>query len=110
MTGYSVPMANGRWSFEEIRCVMLWRLARNHGWATWTPEEDLTRAVPSHERGRARSIADSLRGERLVTHHPSRGFKISHEEIERLARLLRDVCGISEFQIEATLSHFRGFE
>lgn len=102
-------MANGRWSKEEIRCAMLWRLARNHGWATWTPEEAVIRAVPSHERGRARAIAGALRGERFITHHPDRGFKIAHEAIERLALILRDVCGISEFQVEATLSHFGGF-
>lgn len=103
-------MGGGRWSVEDIRCALLWRLARNHGWATWTSEEALIRAVPSHERGRARDVAGALREEPVVVHHPDRGFKIAHEHIALLARELRDTCGFGAFRIEATLSHFEGFE
>lgn len=103
-------MGTGRYSPQEIRCAVLWRLARDHGWAQWVPEERLTRAVPSHERGRARRIVARLAREPIVRHHPHRGLKLAHERIDHLAHELRDRCGISEFRIESTLSHFGGFE
>lgn len=89
---------------------MLWRLARSHGWARWIPEADLVRAVPSHERGRARRLVEDLAGEPIVVRHPQRGLKLSHDQIDHLARELRDVCGFSEFLVETTLSHFGGFD
>lgn len=89
---------------------MLWRLARSHGWAQWVPEERIIRAVPSHERGRARHMIARLAQEPYVHHHPRRGVKIAHQGIDQLARELRDRCDISEFLIETTLSHFPGFE
>lgn len=99
-----------RQSRQEIRCAVLWRLARDHGWAQWVPEERIIRAVPSHERGRARRTVARLVREPVIRHHPHRGLKIAHEHIDLLARELRDSCGISEFRIESTLSHFGGFE
>lgn len=89
---------------------MLWRLARSHGWAQWVPEERIIRSVPSHERGRARKLIAGLIDEVYVHYHPDRGLEIAHQGIDRLARELRDACGISELRIETTLSHFRGFE
>lgn len=103
-------MGTDRYSRQEIRCAVLWRLARNHGWAQWIPEEQVIRAVPSHERGRARSIVSRLSPDPIIRHHPNRGIKIAHERIDLLARELRDTCGISEFLIDATLSHFHGFD
>lgn len=103
-------MTDSRWSETEIRCAMLWRLVRSHGWANWIPGDDLIRAVPSHERGRARDVADDLRGEPYVRHHGNRGFKIDNSHVDTLAEELRDDCGYGEFRIEATLSHFGGFD
>jgi hypothetical protein len=88
----------------------LWRLARNHAWAQWSPEESVTGTVPTHERGRAKDVAARLAHEPFIIHHPQRGLKIAHEGIDLLARELRDECGISEFRIETTLSHFGGFD
>lgn len=103
-------MGADRSSVTEIRCSLLWRLARSHGWAQWIPEEQLMRAVPSHERGRAKRAIGQLTGEPFIHRHPHRGIRIAHRYIELLARELRDDCGISEFRIETTLSHFEGFE
>lgn len=94
----------------EIRCAILWRLARRHGWATWIPVDDLVAAVPTHERGRAKTVAEGLKHEPYVAYRRKRGLKIDHPKIDALAALLRDECGYSEFRIEATLSHFDGFE
>lgn len=102
-------MPSNRWSEDDRKCATLWRLARSHGWANWIPGSDLIRAVPSHERGAARSTLDALRGEPYVAYQPRRGYSIAHDAIDRLATTLRDLCGDSEFRIEATLSHFGGF-
>lgn len=103
-------MEPNRYSRQAIRCAILWRLVRNHGWAQWVPEVRIIRAVPAHERGRAKDIVARLSRAPFAHHNPQRGLKIAHDGIDRLARELRDVCGYSEFRIEATLSHFGGFD
>ena len=75
-----------------------------------TGYDELVRAVPSHERGRARDVANDLKHDPYTIYRPGRGFKLDHSRIDDLARLLRDQCGYSEFRIETTLSHFGGFE
>ena len=64
----------------------------------------------THERGRARDVANDLRGVPFIEYHANRGFKIENKHIDVLARELRDECDFNEFRIEATLSHFGGFE
>lgn len=103
-------MASDRWTDVELKCAMIWRLARSHGWANWIPADDLIKAVPSHERGQARDIMDQLKREPYITHHGNRGFKINNSQVDILADELRDDCGYSEFRIIATLSHFGGFD
>lgn len=103
-------MSTDRWTDVEIKCAMLWRLTRNHAWANWIPADDLIRAVPSHERGNARSLTDELKREPYIEHHGNRGFKIDNSRVNILARELRDDCSYSEFRITTTLSHFGGFD
>lgn len=103
-------MSPDRWSETELRCALLWRLARRHGWASWIPTEDLVGAVPTHERGRAREVAVDLQQNPLTEHRHGYGFKLAHARIDALAAFLREECGYGEFRIEATLSHFGGFE
>lgn len=66
--------------------------------------------MPTHERGRARTVVQELIGEPYITHHRNRGFKIDNSQIDALADELHEICGYSTFRIEATLSHFGGFE
>jgi hypothetical protein len=103
-------MPTDRWSGVEIKCAILWRLTRRHGWANWIPADDLVTAVPSHERGQARSVVDELKREPYIKFHLNRGFKINNSRVDVLAEELRDICGYSEFRITATLSHFGGFD
>jgi hypothetical protein len=97
-----------RWTKTELRCALLWRLARRHGWADWIPAADLVGAVPTHERGRAREVATDLQRSPLTEYRHGYGFKLVHARIDQLAEFLRDECGYSRFRIEATLSHFGG--
>lgn len=106
----ALTMTSGRWTDSEIRCGLMWRLTRGHGWGDWKEAEDLLGAVPTHERGTAREILRDLRTEPFVLYQRGNGYKINHDAIEQLAIYLRDECGYSEFRIEATLSHFDGFE
>lgn len=103
-------MTSNRWNETEIRCALLWWLSRRHGWANWIPVDDLVNSVPTHERGRARAVADDLQREPYTVFRRNRGFKIDHSHMDALAQFLRDECGYGEFRIEATLSHFGGFE
>ena len=104
-------MTPGRLSDTEIRCQLLFFLSRKHGWAQWIPEDELVGTVPVSERGRARQeILPELQQSPLTIHQRDRGYKINHDRIEDLAYELRDECTYSELRIEATLSHFDGFE
>lgn len=71
---------------------------------------DLVEAVPTHERGQAQGVVDDLKRGPLTVYRRRRGVKIDHSRIEAFAEFLRDECGYSEFRIDATLSHFGGFE
>lgn len=102
-------MSDGPLSRTEIRCTLIWRLARRHAWANWIPEDDLIGGLPSDEHGRARSVAEELRSASYIAYKRDRGYKIAHAHVDDLAMELRDTCGYSEFRIEATLSHFDGF-
>ena len=103
-------MPHDRWSEAELRCTLLWRLARRHGWANWIPVDDLVGAVPTHERGRAREVLENLRRSPLTEHRRGRGFKLAHSRVDALAKVLREDCGYGAFRIEATLSHFERFD
>lgn len=106
----SAVLPAGRWSEADLKCALPWRLARRHGWANWIPADDLIKAVPTHERGRARDIADDLKIEPYIAYRRNRGFKINNANIDVLADELHADCGYSKFRIEATLSHFGGFD
>ena len=103
-------MAVSRLSDGEIRWQLLWKLARSHGWARWIHSDDLVKTLPRSERGRARrDVLPTLRGDTMTVYRRGKGYKVDHDEIERLGYYLRDECGYSELRIEATLSHFQGF-
>lgn len=102
--------AVSRLSDGEIRCQLLWKLARSHAWGRWIPEDALARTLPRSERGRARGdVLPTFRGDVITVYRRGYGYKVNHDEIERLAYYLRDECGYTELRIEATLSHFQGF-
>lgn len=103
-------MTSDRLTETEIKCALLWRLVRSHGWANWLPDDELIKAVPTHERGRARQVVANLNRESYIRQHHNRGLKINNSQIDRLADELHTTCNYSKFRIEATLSHFGGFD
>lgn len=98
-------------SDDEILCRLLWRLARTHGWSKEIPVPDLVSQVniPDEKRGR-RLCRTELAHKNYIRYHRGKdeiSLKVPHDD---LAYELRDKCGYSELRIEATLSHFKGFD
>lgn len=102
----------GQLDDDEIRCQLLWRLVREHGWSKWVAEDHLVnRALPNSDIGRGRRICKALRDEPYIIWQRGRGYRIKGlPEQEILARELRDQCAFTEFQIISSLSHFDEFE
>lgn len=92
-------------------CRLAWRLTRRHGWSGPIPEQDLLNALDSHAQGRGkRELLDDLCDLDFVDRRGG-GYIIVPNTWEDLAYFLRDNCGYTEIQIEATLSsHFDGFD
>lgn len=100
-------------SGNYVKCSLRWKLARRHAWGSPIPEDDLVRMAPTDvDDDRAREACRELKSESYVTYQRQNGYGIknSPDEQAKLARVLRDRCGYTEIQVEATLSRFPGFE
>lgn len=98
---------------NPVKCSLRWKLARRHAWGSPIPEDDLVRMAPTDVGDdRAREACQELKTESYVTYRRENGYGLrnSPDEQAKLARVLRDTCGYSEIQIEATLSRFSGFD
>lgn len=96
----------------EIRCKLLWKLCRSHGWGSPVPIDDLVGdALDAVDQGRGRQICDDLKKRPFITYRRGRGLTIKNSPVEqeKIAHILRDECSYTRLQIEATLSRFEGF-
>lgn len=100
---------------RRLKCRLLWKLARRHGWGSPIEEETLVvSALAPTEQGRGRDLLADLRSEPYVG-RISDGFVLKNDPDSQAlaAARLHDSCGYSTLQIEATLSRFEqagGFE
>lgn len=103
---------SGRPTETELECSLVWHLARSHAWGQWLHEDVLLdRALPASEQGRARrDVLPRLQSRPFVAYRRDRGLRFVGNTEEQIAAFLKDECGYSELRIEATLSHFDGFE
>ena len=93
---------------RALKCRLLWKLARRHGWGSPVPAETLvTDALASAEQGRGRDLVSDLRSEPYVGRQ-SGGYVLANDPDSQalVATRLRETCGYSTLQIEATLSRF----
>ena len=93
---------------RRLKCRLLWKLARRHGWGLPVEEETLVvSALAPAEQGRGWELVDDLRAEPYVG-RISGGFALKNDpDSQALAAVrLRETCGYSTLQIEATLSRF----
>lgn len=65
-------------------------------------------ALDSSEQSIGRDVCDDLKHEPYIIFQRGRGFSIKNnpDDQARVAFFLRDTCGYTELQIEATLSRF----
>lgn len=98
-----------RASENQIKCSLLWKLGRAHGWGTPVRKEDLvTLALDDVEQGRGKQIVDELIEESYVTYRKGYGFQVKNDPDAqaKAAFRLEETCGYTRLQIEATFSRF----
>lgn len=97
---------------RDIECALLWKLARTHGWSEDVSVPELAGEANVQDEQEAREVArNRLANRSYIGYHPG------HDRIwlqappdDDVCYRLRDVCGFSELQIEATFdSYFDGF-
>lgn len=101
---------------SELKCRLLWKLCRKHGWGSPVPRDDLVSwALPDSDQGRGREIVEDLLDEPYTGFQRGAGYSIRNDPDSQAqaAYRLRSECGYTTVQIEATLSRFQqagGFE
>lgn len=105
-------MTPGRQTDEAIECALLWKLARTHGWSSEVPVSDLASNAPIQDERRGRDTARNQLSDRsFIGYHQGKDtIWLAGPPTEDVFYYLRDECGYSELQIEATFdSYFDGF-
>lgn len=96
-------------SRTQLKCRQLWKLCRRHGWSSPISRDALVNlALESAIQGQGRDIVHDLIEEPYIEFHVGRGYSLKNnpDAQAQAAYRLKDVCGYSEIQIEATLSRF----
>lgn len=101
---------------SEVKCALLWKLCRKHGWGAPIPERDLVDlALRDSDQGIGKRVVEELVREPYVEYTRGRGYRLKNDPDAQAqaAVRLRTSCGYLALQIEATLSRFQqagGFE
>lgn len=99
-----------RSSESEIKCSLLWKLCRRHGWSSPVERQDLvSNALESVEQGRGKRLVDELLQESYIGHRNDMGYYVLNSpdrQAEAAYRLL-ETCKYSKLRIETTLSRFQ---
>lgn len=106
-------MSNPSVEDADVECALLWRLARGHGWSSHVSVRPLVSNANVHDERKAREVArDQLAARPFVGYHQGRDeIWLTGPPGEDVFYHLRDDCGYSELQIEATFSsYFEGFD
>lgn len=105
-------MTSDRSPVRSIECALLWKLARKHGWSVAVAVPELVREANVEDEREARGVARNRLADRdSVGYHNGRDtIWLRGPPSEDVFYYLRDGCGYSELQIEATFdSYFDGF-
>ncbi len=109
-------MPSDRKPDSTVKCDLLWKLCRRHGWSTPVPRDVLVNdALESTEQGRGKQLVAELLEEPYIAYQRGKGYSVenSPDAQAKAAFRLRETCGYSGIQIESTLSRFDqagGFE
>lgn len=96
-------------STTRLKCRLVWKLARLHGWGSPVDEARLVdAALPPSEQGIGREVLAELRDEPYVGFVSGGGVSLANDpDSQALAAVrLHSTCGYTVLQIEATLSRF----
>lgn len=96
-------------SSSQLKCKLLWKLCRKHGWAAPIPKDGLADlALESSDQGRGKSLVDELVEEPYVRYQRGQGYSLKNDPDAQAqaAYRLKSTCGYLEIQIEPTLSRF----
>ena len=94
---------------SELKCRLLWKLCRKHGWASPIPRKALINwALQDSDQGRGRNIVEDLLDEPYIGFQRGAGYSIRNDPDSQAqaAYRLKSECGYLEIQIEPTLSRF----
>lgn len=94
---------------SELKCELLWKLCRKHGWGAPIPKRVLVDlALEASEQGRGKAVVEELVEEPYVQYRRGEGYGIVNDPDgqAQAAVRLQSSCGYLELQIEATLSRF----
>mgnify|MGYP000229968726 CR=1 FL=1 len=92
-----------------MKCDLLWKLCRRHGWGSPIPKEDLVGlALEDVDQGRGKAVVKELLREPYIGYQRGNGYSIGNDPDSQAqaAFRLRSSCAISSLRIEATLSRF----
>lgn len=96
-------------SDAQLKCELLWKLCRRHGWGGAISKDGLTDlALDASSQGSGRKIVEQLIDESYITYQRGNGYRVKNDPDSQAeaAYRLKNSCGWSELQIEATLSRF----
>lgn len=96
-------------SRSQLKCELLWKLCRKHGWASPLSEDALIGlALESADQGDGREVVGELVEEPYITYRRGEGYSVKNDpdvQAQAAYRLI-SVCGYLEIQVEPTLSRF----
>lgn len=95
---------------SRLKCRLLWKLCRKHGWATPISKEALVdMALRNSDQGRGHRLVNDLLDEPYIGFQRGRGYRLKNnpDAQAQAAYRLKSVCDYTEIQIEATLSRFQ---
>ncbi|GAB3036815.1 hypothetical protein GCM10025298_27840 [Natronobiforma cellulositropha] len=103
-------MNSARITDAEIKCELLWKICRRHGWSTPIAQEDLVNlALDRTEQGRGKRLVTELLDEPYMQYQRGRGYRVANSpDAQAVAAFrLRETCQYTTLQIETTLSRFQ---
>jgi len=97
-------------SKSKIKCSLLFKLSRRHGWGSPVSREDLVdKALKSSDQGRGKSVVEELINEPYIGYQRGKGYCIKNDPDSQAQAAFRlvETCKYSQFRVESTLSRFK---
>ncbi len=104
-------MSSNRPSNSEIKCDLLFKMTRGHGWGSPFSKQDLvSKALESTEQGRGKDLVEELLNEQYIGYQRGKGYSIKNnpDDQARAAFRLRDTCRRSELRSQLPRARWRG--